>query len=84
MHESTQGAAAGRECEANGDPSRTAREERRMGEEKEEKVVSLFFFPCVTGCMILHHLLANLTATLLTVIYNSLLNHNANVRSLLG
>lgn len=81
MHESTPGAAAGRECEVNGDPSRTAREERRMGE--EEKVVSLFFFfPRVTGCTILH-LLANLMATLLTVIYNSLLNHNANVRSLL-
>lgn len=47
---------------------------------EEERVVSLFL-PGVAGRIIFYHLCVNLTATSLTVIYNSLLNHNTNVPS---
>lgn len=47
-----------------------------LGERKKDGREVSLFFQGVTECIIFHHLFANIIATLLTVIDNSLLNHN--------
>lgn len=50
-----------------------------LGERKKDGREVSLFFQGVTECIIFHHLFANIIATLLTVIDNSLLNHNRSV-----
>lgn len=73
VHESTPGAAAGRECGANGGPSRTESREERW-----ERWLA-FFSKCFWVYYILWPL--NFIAIFLIAIYDSWLKHNTNVLS---